>query len=72
MNHVGSVLNEEPKEPVVRNVWNVFEPREFPGNLYGPCEEGEGSITELSKTDSDQRQMEEVIKMRDKTVFSQA
>lgn len=37
-----------------------------------PVKNGQSSITELSKTGSQQREMEEVIKMRDETVFSQA
>lgn len=38
----------------------------------GPGKNGQSSVTELSKTGSQQREMGDVIKTRDETVFSQA
>ena len=49
-----------------------FSPESFLETCMAPVKNGQSSITELSKTGSQQRKMEEVIKMRDETVFSQA
>lgn len=49
-----------------------FSPESFLETCMGPGKNGQSSVTELSKTGSQQREMGDVIKTRDETVFSQA